>query len=71
MTSSHDADHEHGEIHLPPNSWVPISLSMALSMMFIGFLMTPAVWIVGLVWVLLTLAAWYRGARSEYLELPE
>lgn len=72
-----DAAHAHGEIHLPPNSFVPIVVSFALAITFVGFLaevrdaVGPVVWIVGLVLLVGSLVAWLRAARSEYLDLPE
>ena len=71
MADTHD-EHagEHG-IHLPPNSWSPISVSLALTMCFIGLLAAVWVWIIGLVWLIASLYAWFRGARTEYHELPD
>ncbi len=66
-----DSAHGHDEIHMPPNSWIPLSFSASMAMTFAGFLVHPAVWIVGLVWFVTTLVVWIRAARSEYLELPE
>ena len=63
--------HGHDEIHLPPNSWVPISLSGALTLFFVGFLIHPIVAAVGGVWTIATLVQWARAARNEYVELPE
>jgi O-antigen/teichoic acid export membrane protein len=66
------AEHGHGEhIHLPPNSWSPISVALALTMCFVGLLSAVWVWVVGLVWLVGSLYAWFRGARNEYQELPE
>ena len=66
------AEEHHGEhIHLPPNSWSPINVALALTMCFIGTLAATWVWVVGLVWLIASLAAWFRGARNEYHELPE
>ena len=69
--------HEHGEFHLPPNSFIPVVVSIALAVTFIGFLnqvrdrVGPALWIVGLVLLIGSCVAWLRSARAEYLELPE
>jgi len=44
---------------------------------FVGFLgdirnaLGPAMWLVGLLWLVISLLAWLRAARREYLELPE
>jgi hypothetical protein len=66
--------HGHDEIHMPPNSWAPISMALALTCTFVGFVTTPLepwLWIVGLVWVVGSGAAWFRGARNEFNELPD
>ena len=67
--SAHGGEHAH--IHLPPNSWSPISVALALTMCFVGTLSATWVWVVGVVWLAASLGAWFRGARSEYKELPE
>ncbi|MFN2592019.1 MAG: hypothetical protein ABR532_04200 [Candidatus Dormibacteria bacterium] len=61
------------EIHLPPNSWIPLSTSLALLVLFVGFLPPLGPWggFLGAVWLAASLFAWYRSARSEYLDLPE
>ena len=63
------------EHHLPPNSFAPISLALSLTMFFTSFLYPDVIKlpgiIIGSLWVIGSLAAWARGARSEYLELPE
>ena len=61
----------HGAIHMPPNSWAPISTAFALCMTMVGFVAAMWVWIIGLVWLIASLYAWVRGARREYLELPD
>jgi hypothetical protein len=74
--AAHGAGHASG-IHLPPNSWAPISTAFALSLIFVGFLtdiratIGPVGWLVGLVWLVVSLAVWAIGARREYLGLPE
>lgn len=67
----HAGGHGHDEIHLPPNSWVPISLSGALTLFFVGFLVHWIVAVVGGLWLVATLVQWARAARNEYVELPE
>ena len=73
----HDAAEDHHTPHLPPPSFAPINAAIALAVTFVGFLgdirnvVGPAMWVVGLVWLVLSLAFWLRGARREYLELPE
>lgn len=74
---THDTADAHGDFHLPPNSFVPIAVSISLAVTFIGFLnqvrdkVGPTLWIIGLVLLAGSCLAWLRGARSEYLDLPE
>lgn len=76
----HEADvegHEHATPHLPPPSIIPINIAFALAVLFVGFLsdirkvLGPAMWLIGLVWLIISCAAWVRAARREYLEIPE
>ncbi len=76
----HEAVSEHGEhpeIHLPPNSFVPISLALSLSVTFIGFVdqvrgaLGPTVWLIGVLWLVATCVTWFLAARHEFGELPE
>lgn len=68
---------EHHEVHLPPPSFVPISVALALATTFVGFVdqvrnsVGPLVWGIGLVWLIGSCVAWFRGARDEFNELPE
>jgi hypothetical protein len=79
VTATHDedAEHEHATPHLPPPSFVPINLALALAITLTGFLtdiravVGPAMWGIGLLYLIVTCFFWARGARSEYLELPE
>jgi hypothetical protein len=79
----HDAAHGHDEIHLPPNSWVPINFSLSLMVSFVGLLgdvrnrlhdiAAPLEWsmtAIGVLWLVVTLAVWLKAARTEYQELP-
>ena len=70
-TVSHGAGPE--EIHLPPNSWVPISVAFSLAVLFIGFLqerpLNYLICVIGGAWLVASLVGWYTGARSEYREL--
>jgi uncharacterized membrane protein YecN with MAPEG domain len=65
------ASHGHDAIHMPPNSWIPIGLALTLTMTLAGFLITAAVWIIGLVLTIVLLVAWYRAARREFEDLPD
>ena len=75
------ATHEPGSagahIHMPPPSVIPINVAISLSVVFVGLLsdirstVGPAMWLIGLLWLIASLAAWVRAARREYLELPE
>lgn len=77
---SHDADAapgEHAEIHLPPNSLVPINIACALATTFVGFVdqvrnaVGGLVWGIGLVWFVAGCVVWFRAARREFDDLPE
>jgi hypothetical protein len=76
-TATHDEDVEHEHPHLPPPSFVPINLALALAITLTGFLtdiravVGPAMWGIGLIYLIVTCFFWARGARAEYLELPE
>jgi hypothetical protein len=73
-----DAGHdEHGGIHLPPPSFVPISVALSLATTLIGFVdqvrnsVGPLVWGIGLLWLIASCVVWYFAARTEFDELPE
>ncbi len=77
---AHDADPshaEHAEVHLPPPSIAPINVAISLAMTFIGFVdgvrdrLGPLVWGIGLLWLIASCAAWFRGAHREFNDLPE
>lgn len=65
--------HGHGEIHLPPNSWIPIWVAFALMVTLVGLLppLGPWVGVAGMLALAGGLVAWYRAARAEYRDLPE
>jgi hypothetical protein len=75
--ASPDAGQAHSPIHLPPNSFVPVSIALALAVLFVGLLgdirstVGPVMWLVGLLWLIASCFFWARAARREYLELPE
>lgn len=64
-------------IHMPPNSIVPVFVALSLCCTFVGFVdqvrnnLGPTIWLIGLVALIGSCAAWFRGARTEYLDLPE
>jgi hypothetical protein len=68
---------EHAEIHLPPNSLVPISVAFALATTFVGFVdqvrnaVGPLVWGIGVVWFVASCVTWFLAARNEFNDLPE
>jgi len=70
-------DDEHGGIHMPPPSFVPISVALALATTLVGFVdqvrntVGGLVWGIGLVWLIASCVVWYRAARTEFNELPE
>lgn len=67
----------HTGIHLPPNSFVPVNVALALALVFVGFLndvratVGPAMWLIGLAWLIAACARWVVTARREYEALPE
>jgi hypothetical protein len=79
-TPVHDANvahGEHAEIHMPPNSLVPINVAFALCTTFVGFVdqvrntVGPLVWGIGVVWFIASCVIWFLAARNEFDELPE
>ena len=72
-----DPAEAHSEIHMPPNSWAPISVALSLALVFVGLLgdirnvVGPAMWLIGLLALIASCASWARSARREFQELPE
>jgi hypothetical protein len=70
-------DHAHTTPHLPPPSFAPINVALALAITLTGFLtdirhlVGPLMWGIGLLYLIASCFFWARGARREYLELPE
>jgi hypothetical protein len=68
---------EHHAIHMPPPSFVPISVAGALATTFVGFIdqvrnsVGALVWGIGLVWLIASCVVWFLAARSEFDELPD
>jgi hypothetical protein len=76
-THDEDGEHAHAAPHLPPPSFAPINVALALAITLTGFLtdiravVGPAMWGIGLLYLIASCVFWARGARREYLELPE
>jgi hypothetical protein len=73
-THDEDGEHAHATPHLPPPSFAPINVALALATGFltdIRAVVGPAMWGVGLLYLIASCFFWARGARREYLELPE
>jgi hypothetical protein len=62
---------ESGEpIHLPGPSYQPVALAFGLTLAITGVVLFPAVAVIGVVIVLITLYHWIRDTRREVSELP-
>jgi hypothetical protein len=67
----------HETPHLPSPSFAPINVALALAITLVGFLtdirhvLGPAMWGFGLLYLVISCVVWARGARREYLELPD
>ena len=62
---------EAGEaIHLPGPSYQPVVLAFGLTLAVTGVVIFPAMSVIGLVIVLVTLWMWIRDTRREIRELP-
>jgi hypothetical protein len=70
-------EHAHTTPHLPPPSFAPINVALALAITLTGFLtdirqlVGPLMWGIVLLYLIASCFFWARGARREYLELPE
>ena len=68
----HDTGHGEGEIHMPPNSWWPLVVSIGVTVTLLGVLYIesmPAIIIVGGIILLGGIGGWIKDARTEYREL--
>ena len=64
------ADEPGEAIHLPGPSYQPVALAFGLLLAITGVVVFPAMSIIGLVIVLVTLYMWIRDTRREIRELP-
>jgi uncharacterized membrane protein (DUF485 family) len=58
------------EIHLPGPSVQPFLLAIGITVAVVGITFNVAVMIGGIVLSVVVIAAWIRGARREFDELP-
>jgi hypothetical protein len=57
-------------IHLPEPSYLPIVLTLGITLSLVGVLLGLAVSIIGLIIALVALIRWIRAAREDMSELP-
>jgi hypothetical protein len=73
VSDAHGAEHGHeDEIHMPPNSWWPMIVSIGFTATMVGLIAidsAPYVFFIGLVVLLVGIGGWVKDARSEYREL--
>ena len=65
-----EADEPGEAIHLPGPSYQPVALALGLTFAVVGVVIFPALTVIGLVIVLVTLWMWIRDTRRETRELP-
>jgi hypothetical protein len=65
-----EADEAGEAIHLPGPSYQPVVLAFGLTLAITGVVIFPAMSVLGLVIVLVTLWMWIRDTRREIRELP-
>jgi hypothetical protein len=65
-----EADEPGEAIHLPGPSYQPVVLAFGLTLAIIGVVIFPAISVIGIVIVLVTLYMWIRDTRRETRELP-
>jgi hypothetical protein len=68
--SDAEADEAGEAIHLPGPSYQPVALAFGLTLAITGVVIFPAISVIGLVIVLVTLWMWIRDTRREVRELP-
>jgi hypothetical protein len=65
-----EADEAGEAIHLPGPSYQPVVLAFGLTLAITGVVIFPAISVIGIVIVLVTLYMWIRDTRRETRELP-
>ena len=65
-----EADEAGEAIHLPGPSYQPVVLAFGLALAITGVVIFPAISVIGLVIVLVTIYMWIRDTRREIRELP-
>jgi Cytochrome c oxidase subunit IV len=65
-----EADEAGEAIHLPGPSYQPVALAFGLTLAITGVVIFPALTVIGLIIVLVTLWMWIRDTRREVRELP-
>jgi hypothetical protein len=65
-----EADEAGEAIHLPGPSYQPVVLAFGLTLAVTGVVIFPAMSVIGLVIVLVTIWVWVRDTRREIRELP-
>jgi hypothetical protein len=65
-----EADEAGEAIHLPGPSYQPVVLAFGLTLAITGVVIFPALTVIGLLIVLVTLWMWIRDTRREVKELP-
>ena len=65
-----EADEAGEAIHLPGPSYQPVVLAFGLTLAITGVVISPAMSLIGLAIVLVTLYMWIRDTRREIRELP-
>lgn len=63
---SHDEHVEHEHIHIPPPSFWPVILAVAITIMLAGFIIGPVVVVVGILLVIGSIVAWsIEGSEAK------
>jgi hypothetical protein len=65
-----EADESGEAIHLPGPSYQPVVLAFGLTLAITGVVIFPAMSVIGIVIVLVTLYMWIRDTRRQTRELP-